>query len=304
MQVVFSPLPLVLTQPHEREPLMSSAFAFNKWSRALRATSAVSVAVSAAILLYGCGGEGEGGISANSGAEVLLKAGEAGVVSGTLESVKYRLTNMSWSVMPLSATNPVLSVFNQDCAVAIKNDSITPTLATATSPAGSGGSNWECKLVVGSKVNVSTDALYELTLSGLNEVARQVSYKRTLRVQPNPALVGVVPSLAAPNNFVIQPVSSVCQPGSSIALNAVRTDASEQTVFYRWRMLQGPTVFLAGANTAQLGFITPLVSDPIVMVAQLETSQTAFTDDTPVANAATSVILVDPTFPLESCLSK
>ena len=283
---------------------MSSAFAFNKWPRALRATSAMSVAVSAAILLHGCGGEGDGGISANSGTEVLLKAGEAGVVSGALESVKYRLTSMSWSVVPLSATNPVLTLFNQDCAVAIKNDAITPTLATATSPAGSGGSEWQCQLVVGSKVNVSTDAVYELTLSGLNEAGRQVSYKRNLRVQPNPTLVGVVPSLAVPNNFVIQPVSSVCQPGSSIALNAVRKDASEQTVFYRWRMLQGPTVFLAGANTAQLGFITPLVSESTVMVAQLETSQTAFTDDTPVENSATSVILVDPAFPFEACLSK
>ena len=283
---------------------MSSAFIFSKWPRALRAPSALFIAVSAAILLYGCGGEGEGGISANSGAEVLLKAGEMGVVSGTLESVKYRLTNMSWSVMPLSATNPELTLFNQDCAVALKIDSITPSLGTATSPAGSGGSNWECKIVVGSKVNVSTDALYDLTLSGLNEVGRQVSYKRTLRVQPNPSLVGVVSSLAVPNKFMIQPVSSVCQPGSSIALNAVRTDASEQTVFYRWRMIQGPTVFLAGANTARLGFITPLVSEPTVMVAQLETSLTAFTDDTPVANSATSVLLVDPTFPSESCLSK
>jgi hypothetical protein len=60
--------------------------------------------VSAAILLLGCGGEGDGGISANSGAEVLLKAGEAGVVSGTLESVKYRLINMSWSVSPCRPT--------------------------------------------------------------------------------------------------------------------------------------------------------------------------------------------------------
>lgn len=170
---------------------MSSAFPFNKWPRALRATSSVSVAVSAAILLLGCGGEGDGGISANSGAEVLLKAGEAGVVSGTLESVKYRLTNMSWSVMPLSANNPALTLFNEDCAVAIKNDSITPTLATATSPAGSGGSEWQCQLVVGTKVNVTTDAVYELTLSGMNEVGRQVSYKRTLRVQPNVALNGI-----------------------------------------------------------------------------------------------------------------
>lgn len=282
---------------------MSPVFAFNKWPRAMRTALKLSVAASSASLLVACGGEGSGGISANSGAEVVLKAGEAGVITGTLESVKYRLVNMSWSAVPLAATNPDLTLFNQDCAVAIKNNSVTPTLATATSPAGSGGSDWQCKLVVGSKVNVSTDAVYDLTLSGLNEAGRQVTYKRTLRVQPNPTLLGVEPSLAVPNSFVIQPVSSVCQPGASIALNAVRADANDQAVFYRWRIVQGPTVFLAGANTAQLGFITPLVSESTVMVAQLETSQTAFTNDTPVANSATAVIHVDPTFPSEYCLT-
>ncbi|WP_396431414.1 hypothetical protein [Limnohabitans sp.] len=282
---------------------MSPVFAFNKWPRALGAVSKLSVAVSAATLLLACGGQGDGSISANSGAEVVLKAGEAAVIVGSLESVKYRLTNMTWSVMPLVATNPDLTLLNEDCEVAIKNDSLTPTLATSTSPAGSGGSDWQCKLVVGLKDNVSTDALYDLTLSGMNELNRQVTYKRTLRVQPNPTLFGFEPSLAVPNNFVIQPVSSVCKPGFSVALNAVSTDATAKSVFYRWRIVQGPTVFLAGANTSQLGFITPLVSESTVMVVQLETSQTAFTDDTPVANSATSVIHVDPTYLSPSCFS-
>lgn len=295
---------LHLSHPHEREQLMSPVFAFNKWPRALRTVSQLSVAVSSATLLLACGGEGTGGISANSGAEVLLKAGEVGVVLGSLESVKYRLINMSWSIAPLAATNPDLTPLNQDCAVAIKNDSVTPTLATASSPAGSGGSDWQCKLVVGSKVNVSTDAVYELTLSGLNEVGRWVTYQRTLRVQPNPTLSVAETSLAVPNNFAIEPVSSVCQPGSSIALNAVSSDTIAQSVFYRWRIVQGPTVFLASANTAQLGFITPLVNESTVMVLQLDTSQTPFTDDTPVANSATAVIHVDPTFPFEACFTE
>lgn len=89
-------------------------------------------------MLAACGGEGDGLISANRGAEVLLKGREATVVQGTLESVKYRLTSMSWSVRPLAANNPVLSLTNQDCAIAVKNDMLTPTPATSTSPAGSG----------------------------------------------------------------------------------------------------------------------------------------------------------------------
>ena len=179
---------------HEREKLMRPVFAFNKWPRALGAVSKLSVAVSAATLLLACGGQGDGSILANSGAEVVLKAGEATVVAGSLESVKYRLISMTWSVMPLAATNPVLTLLNEDCEVAIKNDSLTPTLATSTSPAGSGGSDWQCKLIVSAEgQSTATDALYELILSGLNEDGGRVTYTRQLRVQPNIALSGIAP---------------------------------------------------------------------------------------------------------------
>jgi hypothetical protein len=179
---------------HEREKLMSPVFALNKWPRALGAVSKLSVAVSAATLLLACGGEGDGSISANSGAEVVLKAGEATVVAGSLESVKYRLISMTWSVMPLAATNPVLTLLNEECEVAIKNDSLTPTPATSTSPAGSGGSDWQCKLTVSAEgQSTATDALYELILSGLNEAGGRVTYTRQLRVQPNMTLNGIAP---------------------------------------------------------------------------------------------------------------
>jgi hypothetical protein len=251
--------------------------------------------------LYGCGGEGEGGISANSGAEVLLKAGEAGVVSGTLESVKYRLTNMSWSVMPLSATNPVLSVFNQDCAVALKNDTITPTLGTATSPAGSGGSEWQCKLTVFAEgQSMPTDALYQLTLSGLNEVGRQVGYTRQLRVQPNVALNGITPEGTYLKGMSVSPVASICQPGAPVRLTArgLPTD----TVFnYRWRVVQGPLAVLAGAQTAEVGLIAPVVTASTVVVLQLEASALPITAENPAVYMARAVVHVDPTYPFESC---
>lgn len=298
MQVWFF---LHLSQPHEREQLMSPVFAFNKWPRALRTASQLSVAVSSATLLLACGGEGNGGISANSGAEVLLKAGEAGVVSGSLESVKYRLTNMSWSVMPLAATNPVLSVFNQDCAVALKNDSVTPTLASATSPAGSGGSNWQCKLTVFAEgQSTTTDALYDLTLSGLNEVGRQVSYTRQLRVQPNAALNGIAPEGTYLKGMSVTPVASICQPGAPLRLTArgLPTD----TVFnYRWRVVQGPLAVLAGAQTAEAGLIAPVVSASTLVVVQLEASVLPITPENPVVYMARAVVHVDPTYPFESC---
>lgn len=161
---------------------MSHEFALKNGFRMRQLAAALSVSV----LLAGCGGEGDGSISANSGSQVLIKAGESTVVAGTLESVKYRLTSMSWSVVPLASNNPVLSLANQDCAVAEKSDMLTPVAGTSTSPAGSGSSTWGCSLVVSAEAKVITnDADYELMLSGVNEAGQQVSYKRALRVQPN-----------------------------------------------------------------------------------------------------------------------
>lgn len=285
----------------ERENRMSSVFANDNGPRALRTTSKLSAAVTSAALLLACGGEGGGSISANSGAEVLLTAGEAGVVSGTLESVKYRLTNMSWSVMPLAATNPVLSVFNQNCAVAVKNDSVTPTLGTATSPAGSGGSTWECKLTVFAEgQSAATDALYELTLSGLNEVGRQVSYTRRLRVQPNLALNGIDPDGTYLKGLSVSPLAGICQPGAPIKLSASGLPAG--TAFnYRWRIVQGPLAVLAGAQTAELGLIAPVVTASTLMVLQLEASALPITPDNPLVYLARAVVHVDPTYPSEQC---
>jgi hypothetical protein len=280
---------------------MSSVFAIDPWSRTLRTASTLSVTLTSAAVLLACGGEGGGSISANNGAEVLLTAGEATVVSGTLESVKYRLTSMSWSVMPLAATNPVLSVFNQDCAVAVKNDSTTPTPATATSPAGSGGSDWQCKLTVFAEgQSTATDALYDLTLSGLNEAGRQVTYTRRLRVQPNLALNGIDPDGTYLKGMSVSPVARICQPGAPIQLSA--SGLPPDTAFnYRWRIVQGPLTVLAGAQTANVGLIAPVVTASTLVVLQLEASVLPITPENPAVYMARAVVHVDPTFPFEPC---
>lgn len=282
---------------------MRSVFVFKKWPRALRTASTLSLAVSSASLLLACGGEGDGSIAANSGNEVVLKVGEATVVAGSLESVKYRLTNMAWSIMPLAVTNPVLSVFNQDCAVAVKNDSITPTPATATSPAGSGGSDWECKLtVIAEGQIIATDALYELTLSGLNEAGRQVTYTRGLRVQPNLALNTIAPEGTYLKGMSLTPVASICQPGAPIRLTATGLP-TDRTFNYRWGIVQGPQTVLSGGQTAQVGLIAPVVTASTLMVMQLEASALPITADNTAVYMARAVVHVDPTYPEEPCLS-
>lgn len=268
-----------------------------QWPRVLRATSVVSLSA----LLLACGGVGQGGISANSGDEVLLTAGEAALVTGSLESVKYRLKTMSWSVMPLSATNPVLSVLNQDCAVAVKNDALTPTLATATSPAGSGGSDWQCMLTVFAEPQtMPTDALYQLSLVGVNEAGRQVSYSRQVRVQPNPALGGASPATTGLTGLSIDQPASICQPGAALALTG--TGLPEGTVaHFRWRVVQGPMVVLAGADQNTVGLIAPLVTASTLIVLQLEASALPLTPDNTAVYMARAVIHADPSYPFESC---
>jgi hypothetical protein len=293
-----------LNLPHEREKSMSPVFAFNKWPHALRATSAVSVAVSAAIMLLGCGGEGGGGISANSGSQVLLKAGESTVVAGTLESVKYRLTSMSWTVLPLAANNPMLTLSNQNCAVAEKSDMLTPTPGTNSSPAGSGGSTWGCSLVVSAEAKmITTDADYELVLSGLNEAGQRVTYKRNLRVQPNPDINALSPVAGYLTGMSIQPVASVCKPGAPLALRAQGIDTGNPAFIYRWRVVQGPAVVLAGADTPTVGLIMPLVNVSTIMVIQLEASTSAITPDNTAVYMSQAVVHVDPTSPLTVCSS-
>ena len=281
---------------------MSPVFAFNKWPHALRATSAVSVAVSAAIMLLGCGGEGGGSISANSGSQVLLKAGESMVVAGTLESVKYRLTSMSWTVLPLATNNPVLTLANENCAVAEKKDMLTPTAGTIHAPAGSGGSTWGCSLVVSAEPKmIAADADYELVLAGVNEAGQRVTYKRALRVQPNPDINTLVPVTGFLKGMSIQPVASVCKPGSALSLQAQGIDTSNLAFNYRWRVVQGPEVVLAGADKPTVGLILPLVTVSTIMVIQLEASTTPITPDNTAVYMTQAVIHVNPTTLLPTC---
>ena len=270
---------------------MNSVFVSRPMFRLLRATTVASLAA----LLWACGGEGDGGISANSGQEVVLMAGEATGVAGSLETVKYRLTDMSWSVMPLAATNPVLTVFNQDCAVAVKTDALTPTLATATSPAGSGGSDWQCRLTVfAAPQAMAADALYQLTLVGLDEVGRQVSYTRQVRVQPNPVIGGTSPAVSYLNGLSVDRQASVCKPGQAVRLKAAGLPV-DTVSYYRWRVVQGPMVVLAGAENDEVGLIAPVVTSPTLIVLQLEASASPITPDNPAVYMARALIQVDPT---------
>lgn len=279
---------------------MRPVFAFDQRSRILHALSAVS----AAAMLVACGGEGEGSIAAGNGSEVLLKAREAVVVPGTLESVKYRLKTLSWSIRPLAASNPDLRLSNLDCAVALKNDMSTPTPATSNSPAGSGGSSWQCNLVVVSEKNVTTDALYELLLSGTHETGQLITTKRLLRVLPNPAWNSLDPDIADLKDLSIQPVATVCQPGSPIELIAQGIDIQDPGIYYRWSVIQGPPLVLAGASTPRLGLSTPMVAEPTLSVVQLEASKSPITSQTPVLVKAIAVINSNPTYPFPYCSAR
>lgn len=262
---------------------------------------AAALVLTASALLTACGGTGGGGISAEIDGEVLLTAREATVVSGTLESVKYQLKDMRWSVMPLASTNPVLSLQNQDCAIALRKDLLAPTPATSTLPAGSGGSTWQCRLMVYAEENVTADALYELMLTGTNEAGLQTGYRRILRVRPNTALNGLNPDEAYLKSLTINPVASVCKPGSPIRLQASGIDTSDPGFYYRWRIVQGPEQELAGDSTPTLGFITPQAA--ALTVVELEVSRSPLSSASPSGFKARAVVSTDPDYFYPSCSS-
>lgn len=245
-------------------------------------------------MLVACGGEGGGSISANSGSEVVLTARESTAVQGTLESLKYRLESMSWSITPLSPDQPVLVLLNADCASAVKNDRVAPTPATSSSPGGSGGSTWECSVFVYSEQDVKTDALYRLQLAGLNEAGQQVSYQRTLRVQPNPVPIDSL--IQGPNTtqLRIQPQASICNSGVPLLLSAQGLELNAQINFYSWRVIQGPEASLSGHETRNLALITPVVTSPTVLVLQFAASNVPITAEVPAPYVATALVSVLP----------
>jgi hypothetical protein len=103
-----------------------------------------------------------------------------------------------------------------------------------------------------------------------------VTYKRALRVQPSPDINTLVPvTVGYLKGMTIQPVASVCKPGAALSLQAQGIDTSDPTFNYRWRVVQGPEVVLAGADKPTVGLILPQVSVSTIMVIQLEASTTA-----------------------------
>ena len=251
--------------------------------------------------LVACGGTGGGGISANADGEILLTAREATLVSGTLESVKYRIKDMQWSVIPLASSNPTLFLQNQTCALAQRQDLLAPTPATSTLPAGSGSSSWRCTLMVYAEENIPVDALYELLLTGTNEAGQQISYRRTLRLKPNTSLSGIDPDEAYLKDLTINPVATVCQPGAPIRLQASGIDTTDPGFYYRWRILQGPEIVLAGENTPTVGFITPQTA--ALTWVELEVSRSPLTSESSTRFKARAVVSTDPAYPQFVCSS-
>lgn len=267
-------------------------------------------------MLTACGGTGGGGISANADGEVLLTAGQATIVGGTLESVKYRLTDMRWSLMPkadqvlTSATTSLPVLINQDCQIVEKNDVIAPTPDTSTVPGGSGGSTWRCNLAIFAPRNSAADLLYDLLLTGRNELGQSTTLKRTLRVRPNPELND--PSTGAFVNdekafadLGISPIASVCQPGAPFRAEAKGIDTEDLTLplYYRWRIVQGPEAVLAGQGTASLGFMVPGTGTASLMVIELAVSRSPLQADSPARYTARAVLSSDPAYPFLQCSS-
>lgn len=266
--------------------------------------------------LVACGGTGGGGISANADGEVLLTAGQATIVGGTLESVKYRLTDMRWSLMPkadqvlTSSTTSLPVLLNQDCQIVEKNDAIALTPGTSTVPGGSGGSTWRCNLAVFAPRNSTADLLYDLLLTGRNESGQSSTLKRTLRVRPNPELNDTTTSAFVNDDKAfadlgISPIASVCKPGAPFRVQAMGISSEDLTLplYYRWRIVQGAEAVLAGQGTSSMGFIVPDTGTASLMVIELAVSRSPLQTDSPARYTARAVLSSDPAAPFLQCSS-
>jgi hypothetical protein len=80
-----------------------------------------------------------------------------------------------------------------------------------------------------------------------------------------------------------------------------RSHSISKVFNHRWRIVQGPMAVLAGAQTAEVGLIAPVVTASTLVVVQLEASALPIESGNPVLYKARAVIHVDPTYPYESC---
>lgn len=215
-----------------------------------------------------------------------------------------------------STTTSLPVLVNQDCQIVEKNDAVAFTPGTSTVPGGTGGSSWTCNLAVFAPDNSAANQLYDLLLTGRNELGQHTSIQRTLRVVPNPAL-SESPSA---NNTVtgtfgnddrafadlgISPIAAVCQPGAPFRAQAMGIDSEDLTLplYYRWRIVQGPEAVLAGQGTATLGFIVPDASTASLMVIELAVSRTPLQADSPARHTARALVSANPAAPFLDCRS-
>lgn len=116
--------------------------------------------------------------------EITLLAGTQTVVPGTIDTTQNLLRTISWKVRQITPNSPALVLENADCAVAGKTDRIYPASSLATETTVHGGSTWQCALTVTSVTRTGLENSYELLLTGTDELGRNITYSKTLRVVP------------------------------------------------------------------------------------------------------------------------
>lgn len=140
------------------------------------------IGVCVAALLSACGGVDDGSIGSEG--EITLRSGSQTVVPGTIDTTQNLLKTISWQVNQITPNSPALLLGNADCAVAAKTDRIYPAPSNSTDTFVHGGSTWSCALTVTSVTPVGEDHLYELLLTAKDELGRNITYSKTLRVAP------------------------------------------------------------------------------------------------------------------------
>jgi len=223
-----------------------------------RCTSLLSLSMTL-LMLTACGGSDKGTIGgASDSAEVLMLAGTEKIIPGTIETTKNLIKSMTWQIAQVNGQNAQLSTKNSECAVTDKNDFTVPNATSTASQPLIGGSAWTCYLTVTSATNVVQDAVYSLMLTAVDSAGASITFKKTLRVQPNQAF-----SPAANALSVSIAGSLLGKPGQVLSIggvanwqNTASTAQKNQSIFYTWTLDSsapaGTTILSPNNPTTQL----------------------------------------------------
>jgi hypothetical protein len=219
-----------------------------------------------------------------------------------VEGGDYLLSSAEWQVSSLSGTAPSLTLRNQDCRIADKNDVANPLGIGTPGVAGLGKSTWTCTLGIVAPTTVPSDTVYTLVLVGTNVKGQSTTTSRTVRLLASTPSTDPAVGGSSSNMEVSVAGGLVGRPGQTLTLESVTRwiappagSTGDPAVTYSWSLASSAqtvaTLLKTSGSQVQL-FLTPTQAVPAFVPVTVTATGSGG------SASETVTVLVDPFEPL------